>query len=156
MDFNATLIGQTIAMIVFVWFCMKYIWPPLTSALDTRRDKIAEGLAAGERAITARAEAEAEAGKLVDAARVQAAEIIDQANKRANTIVEEGKADGVKERERQVAAGRAEIEQELNKAKDELRGQVSAIAVSSAEKILKREIDANAHRDLLSQLASQI
>ncbi len=92
----------------------------------------------------------------MEAARPQAIDIVDQANKRANTIVAEGKEDGVKERERQMAAGRAEIEQELNKAKDELRGQVSAIAVNSAEKILKREIDANAHNELLSQLASQI
>lgn len=156
MDFNATLIGQTIAMIVFVWFCMKYIWPPLVSAMDARRAEIADGLAAGERAVAAQAEAEVEAKKLIEEARHQAIEIVDQANKRANVIVAEGKEDGVKERERQVAAGRAEMEQELNKAKDELRGQVSAIAVSSAEKILKREIDANSHRELLSQLASQI
>ncbi len=156
MDFNATIIGQTIAMIVFVWFCMKYIWPPLTAALDERREKIAEGLAAGERAVAAQAEAEAEADKLIAEARTQAMEIVEGANKRANAIIEEGKQEGVKERERQIAAGRAEMEQELNKAKDELRGQVSAIAVSSAEKILKREINADAHRDLLSQLASQI
>ncbi len=156
MDFNATIIGQTIAMIVFVWFCMKYIWPPLTTALDERREKIAEGLAAGERAVAAQAEAEAEADKLIAEARSQAMEIVEGANKRANAIIEEGKQEGVKERERQIAAGRAEMEQELNKAKDELRGQVSAIAVSSAEKILKREINADAHRDLLSQLASQI
>ncbi|MFK7888689.1 MAG: F0F1 ATP synthase subunit B [Gammaproteobacteria bacterium] len=156
MDFNATLIGQTIAMIVFVWFCMKKIWPPLRDALDKRREEIAAGLAAGEQAVAAQADAEAEAKVLLDKARTQAMDIVDQANKRANAIVAEGKEDGVKERERQIAAGRAEIEQELNKAKDELRGQVSAIAVNSAEKILKREIDANAHNELLSQLASQI
>ena len=156
MDFNATLIGQTIAMMFFVWFCMKYIWPPLTSALDARREKIAEGLAAGEKAVAAQAEAEAEAQKLIAAARQQAMDIVEQANKRANGIVEEGKQDGVRERERQIAAGRAEIEQELNRAKDELRGKVSAIAVSSAEKILRREIDAQAHNDLLSQLAAEI
>lgn len=156
MDFNATLIGQTIAMIVFVWFCMKYIWPPLVAAIDARREEIAAGLAAGEQAVAAQAEAEAEAKRLIDEARQQAMDIVEGANKRANAIVAEGKEEGVRERERQVAAGRAEIEQELNKAKEELRGQVSAIAVSSAEKILKREIDSNAHRDLLSQLASQI
>ncbi len=156
MDFNATLIAQTIAMILFVYFCMKMIWPPLRDALDKRREEIAAGLAAGEQAVAAQAQAEVEAQKLIEEARSQAIDIVDQANKRANTIVAEGKEDGVKERERQIAAGRAEIEQELNKAKDELRGQVSAIAVNSAEKILKREIDANAHNDLLSQLASQI
>jgi F-type H+-transporting ATPase subunit b len=155
-DFNATLIGQTIAMIVFVWFCMSKIWPPLRDALDKRREEIAAGLAAGEKAVAAQADAEAEAKAMLDKARTQAMDIVDQANKRANTIIAEGKEEGVKERERQIAAGRAEIEQELNKAKDELRGQVSAIAVNSAEKILKREIDANAHNDLLSQLASQI
>ena len=156
MDFNATLIGQTIAMIVFVWFCMSKIWPPLRDALDKRREEIAAGLAAGEQAVAAQAQAQVEVKKLIDEARSQALEIVDQATKRANTIVAEGKEDGVKERERQIAAGRAEMEQELNRAKDELRGQVSAIAVSSAEKILKREIDAKAHNDLLSQLASQI
>lgn len=156
MDFNATLIGQTIAMIVFVWFCMKYIWPPLVAAMDARREEIAAGLAAGEQAVAAQAEAEVEAKQLIEQARSQAIDIVDQANKRANAIVAEGKEDGVKERERQIAAGRAEMQQELNKAKDELRGQVSAIAISSAEKILKREIDANAHNDLLAQLSQQI
>lgn len=156
MDFNATLIGQTIAMVVFVWFCMAKIWPPLRDALDKRREEIAAGLAAGQKAVAAEAEAQVEAKKLIDEARSQAVDIVDQANKRANSIIAEGKEEGVKERERQIAAGRAEIEQELNKAKDELRGQVSAIAVSSAEKILKREIDPKAHSELLSQLASQI
>ncbi|NNF16498.1 MAG: F0F1 ATP synthase subunit B [Gammaproteobacteria bacterium] len=156
MDFNATIIGQTIAMAFFVWFCMKYIWPPLTAALDERAAKIEEGLAAGEKAIAAQAEAEKTAEKFIDEARHQAQDIIDNANKRASSIVDEAKTDAIKERERQLTAAKSEIEQEINRAKSELRGQVSAIALSSAEKILQREIDASAHNELLNKLAAEI
>lgn len=156
MDINATIIGQTIAMAFFVWFCMKYIWPPLTAALDERAAKIADGLAAGEKAIAAQAEAEKEAEKLIHAARDQAQDIIENANKRAGGIVDEARTDAIKERERQLLAAKSEIEQEINRAKDTLRGQVSAIALSSAEKILQREIDASAHNELLSKLAAEI
>ncbi|MDH3434952.1 MAG: F0F1 ATP synthase subunit B, partial [Gammaproteobacteria bacterium] len=109
MDINATLIGQTIAMIVFVWFCMKYIWPPLLSAIEERQEKIAEGLAAAEQGELRLEEAKAQAGEIVDHARKQATGILDQAHARANEIVAEGKADGVKERERQLSAAKAEI-----------------------------------------------
>ena len=156
MDINATLIGQTIAMAVFVWFCMKYIWPPLLNAIEERQKTIAEGLAAAEKGDQKLAEATAEAEQIVADARKQATGILDQAHSRANEIVAEGKADGAKERERQLAAAKAEIEQEANKAREELRGQVSAIAVASAEKILKREIDAKAHEDILGKLASEL
>jgi len=155
-DINATIIGQSIAMAFFVWFCMKYIWPPLTAALDERRAKIEEGLAAGEKAIAAQAEAEVEAQSVIAEARNQAQEIIDNANKRAGGIVDEAKTDAIKERERQLLAAKSEIEQEIHRAKDDLRGQVSAIAMASAEKILQREIDANAHNELLSKLAAEI
>ena len=156
MDFNATLIGQTIAMAFFVWFCMKYIWPPLTAALDARRATIEEGLAAGQRALEAQAEAEKEAEVLIVAARGQAQDIIDNANKRGAGIVDEAKTDAIKERERQLLAAKSEIEQEINKAKDELRGKVSSIALASAEKILQREINAETHNELLSKLAAEI
>ena len=156
MDINATLIGQTIAMIVFVWFCMKYIWPPLLAAIEERQEKIAEGLAAAEKGDEKLEAAKAEADQIVADARKQATGILDQAHARANEIVAEGKDSGVKERDRQLAAAQAEIEQETNKAREELRGQVSAIAIASAEKILSREIDAKQHEDILGKLASEL
>lgn len=156
MDFNLTFIGQTIAMLVFVWFCMKFIWPPIMTAIEERQTEIADGLAAAERGQQNLQKAQAEADEIVSEARKQATTILDQAHARANEIVAEGKADGVKERERQLAAASAEVEQETNRAREELRGQVSAIAVASAEKILRREIDAEAHEDILSKLASEL
>ena len=151
-----TLIGQSIAMIVFVWFCMKFIWPPLLGAIEERQTKIADGLAAADRGQQKLEAASAEADEIVADARKQASGILDQAHARANEIIAEGKADGVKERERQLAAASSEIEQEINRAREELRGQVSAIAVASAEKILMREIDEKAHADILGKLAGEL
>jgi len=151
-----TLIGQSIAMLVFVWFCMKFIWPPIMQAIEERQTQIADGLAAAERGQHSLEKAEAKAEEIIQEARQQASGILDQAHARANEIVAEGKADGVRERERQLAAARAELEQETNRAREELRGQVSAIAVASAEKILRREIDARAHEEILSKLSAEL
>ena len=157
MDINiGTLAGQTIAMIVFVWFCMKYIWPPILNAIEERQEKIAEGLAAAESGQEKLVEAEAEAESIIAEAKRQASTILDQANARANEIVADGKNDGVKERERQLTAAKAEIEQETNRAREELRGQVSAIAIAGAQKILEREIDDASHQDILGKLAKQL
>ena len=156
MDFNATLIGQSIAMIVFVWFCMKYVWPLITGAIEQRQTEIANGLVAAEQGKNSLATAKVEVDKIIAAARDQARGIVEQANSRATAIVEQGKADGEAARKAQVDAGRAEIEVELNRAREELRGQVARIAVAGAEKVLGREIDANAHRDLLGKLAAEI
>ena len=156
MDINATLIGQSIAMMVFVWFCMKYIWPPLLEAIEERQQNIADGLAAADDGQRKLEESKAEAGVIVGEARKQATGILDQAHARANEIVADGKADGAKERERQLGAAKAEIEQEANRAREELRGQVSAIAVATAEKILQREIDDKQHEDILGKLASEL
>ncbi len=157
MDINlGTLLGQTIAMIVFVWFCMKYIWPPILNAIEERQKEIEEGLAAADKGQEALVKAAAEADDIVGEARKQATGILDQAHARANEIVADGKADGAKERERQLAAAKAEIEQEANRAREELRGQVSAIAIASAEKILNREIDDKAHDDILGKLAQEL
>lgn len=156
MDINMTLIGQTIAMIVFVWFCMKFIWPPILEALEERQKQIEEGLAAADKGQESLVKAAAEAEEIVADARKQATGILDQAHARANEIVADGKSDGVKERERQLSAAKAEIEQEANRAREELRGQVSAIAVASAEKILRREIDGKAHDDILGKLAQEL
>jgi F-type H+-transporting ATPase subunit b len=155
-DINLTLIGQSIAMIVFVWFCMKFIWPPILNAIEERQEQIAEGLAAAEKGQDKLVQAQAEADEIVADARKQATSILDQAHARANEIVAEGKSDGVSERERQLTAAKAEIEQEANKAREELRGQVSAIAIASAERILRREIDDKAHEDILGKLAQEL
>jgi F-type H+-transporting ATPase subunit b len=155
-DINLTLLGQTIAMIVFVWFTMKFIWPHVMNAIEERQVKIADGLAAAERGQQSLDNAKEEAAAIVNDARTQASGILDQAHARANEIVAEGKAEGVRERERQLQAARAEIEQEANRAREELRGQVSAIAVASAEKILMREIDPKAHEDILTRLAAEL
>jgi len=155
-SFNVTLIGQTIAMIVFVWFCMKYIWPPLTEAIELRQKEIAEGLAAAEKAQGSLIEAKAEAEKIIASARDQARSIVDQANTRANAIVDEARTDGAAQRQREIDEGHAQIELEKNRVRDELRKQVASIAVAGAERVLGREIDASAHRDLLDQLAREI
>jgi len=155
-DINLTLLGQSFAMLVFVWFCMKYIWPPILNAIEERQQQIADGLAAAEQGEEKLDQARAEADEIVSDARKQATSILDQAHARANEIVADGKSDGVKERERQLTAAKAEIEQEANKAREELRGQVSAIAISSAEKILNREIDGKAHEDILGKLAQEL
>ena len=156
MDINMTLLGQTIAMIVFVWFTMKFIWPPVMNAIEERQTKIADGLAAAERGQQSLDSAKEEAAAIVSDARKQATGILDQAHARANEIIAAGKAEGARERERQLQAGRAEIEQEANRAREELRGQVSAIAVASAEKILMREIDPRTHEDILTRLAAEL
>jgi F-type H+-transporting ATPase subunit b len=156
-DINiGTLLGQSIAMIVFVWFCMKFIWPPLLQAIEERQQKIADGLAAADKGQQALEAARAEADEIVSDARKQATGILDQAHSRANEIVADGKSDGVKERDRQLVAAKADIEQESNKAREELRGQVSAIALASAEKILRREIDDKQHEDILGKLAAEL
>ncbi len=156
MDINLTLIGQSIAMIVFVWFCMKFIWPPILAALEERQKQIEEGLAAADKGQEALVRSTAEADEIIVEARKQATGILDQAHARANEIVADGKSDGVKERERQLIAAQAEIEQEANRAREELRAEVSAIAIASAEKILQREIDSKAHDDILSKLAQEL
>jgi F-type H+-transporting ATPase subunit b len=135
---------------------MKFIWPPILNAIEERQEQIAEGLAAAEKGQDKLVQAQAEADEIVADARKQATSILDQAHARANEIVAEGKSDGVSERERQLTAAKAEIEQEANKAREELRGQVSAIAIASAERILRREIDDKAHEDILGKLAQEL
>lgn len=156
MSINLTLLGQSIAMLVFVWFCMRYIWPPIVNAIEERQTKIADGLAAAERGQQSLDDARREAATIVGEARRQATGILDQAHARANEIVAEAKAEGARERERQLALAQAEVEQEMNRARAELRGEVSAIAVASAEKILRREIDPKAHEDILVKLAAEL
>jgi len=155
-DPNLTLIGQTIAMIVFVWFCMKFIWPPIMGAIEERQTQIADGLAAAERGQQNFDKSNAAAEETIGQARKQATTILDQAHARANEIVAEGRADGMKEREHQLVTARAEIVQETNRAKEKLRSEVSGIAIAGAKKILQREIDSKAHADILSKLAAKL
>ena len=156
MDFNLTLIGQSIAMLVFVWFCMKFIWPPLMQALEERRKQVADGIAAGEKGKRDLESAREQAQTIISEARTKAVKIVDDANARYAEILGEAKSDAQKERERQVDQAEAEISQAVNRARDELRGQVSAIAIAGAERILKREIDARAHADLLAEVVAQV
>ena len=156
MDINATIIGQSIAMIVFVWFCMKYIWPPLMEAIEERQTQIADGIAAGEQGRKKLDNANKESKKILDDARKQATTILDQANARATEIVSDGKQDGLKEREHQMSLAKNDIEQETNKARDELREQVAALAIASAEKILGREVNKESHADILDDLARKL
>lgn len=156
MNINLTLIGQSIAFAFFVWFCMKFIWPHLMNAITERQKVIADGLAAAERGQQSLETAEARVEELVREARERAQEIVDQAHARANQLIADAKEEGERERERQLTAARAEIQQETIRAREELRGQVSAIAVASAEKILQREIDPQRHEEILSKLASQL
>jgi len=155
-DFNLTLIGQSLAMLLFVWFCMKYVWPLIMGAIEQRQTEIANGLAAAEQGQSSLTNAKVEADKILAAARDQARGIVDQASSRATGIVEQGKADGEAARKNQLEAARTEIEVEINRAREDLRGQVAKIAVAGAAKVLGREIDANAHRDLLGKLASEL
>jgi F-type H+-transporting ATPase subunit b len=156
MNINATLIGQFITFFVFVWFCMKFVWPPIMQALHARQKRIADGLAAAERGVHEQELAEKRAKDLLVEAKGQSVEIINLAQKRASEIVEEAKGDAHAEGERLLTAARAEIEQEVNRAKEQLRAQVAIIVVSGAEKVLGREIDANAHAGMLNELAGQI
>ncbi|QMU62009.1 MAG: F0F1 ATP synthase subunit B [Gammaproteobacteria bacterium] len=156
MNINLTLFGQTIAFIVFVFFCMKFVWPPIMAALDERKKKIADGLAEAERGMQQQEIAEQNAAKQLSEAKQQASEILGQAQKRANEMVEDAKSVAVDEGNRIKEAAHAEVEKEVNRAKETLRTQVSTIAVAGAERILKKEINASSHQDILDDLASQI
>ncbi len=156
MNINATLIGQSITFFVFVWFCMKFVWPPIMNALAERRKQIADGLAAGERGKHELELASKRAVENLHEAKQKAAEIIAQADKRAAQLVEEAKGVAKLEADRMIAGAQASIAQETVRAKEVLRGQVAGLAVAGAEKILRREIDAKAHADLLDAIKSEL
>ena len=156
MNFNATLIGQSITFILFVWFCMKFVWPPIMNALAQRKEKIAEGLAAADRGKHEQELAQKNASDKLHEAKQQAAEIISRAEKRAAEIIEESKHEAREEGERLVAAAQAEISQEMNRAREVLRGKVVEIATAGAGRILKRELDVTANDELIKDLVAQI
>ncbi|MEZ5523621.1 MAG: F0F1 ATP synthase subunit B [Pseudomonadales bacterium] len=156
MNINATMIGQMLTFVVFVWFCMKFIWPPITSALAERKKKIADGLSAADRAEQDLELAKEKATQQLKEAKQQGAEIIEQANKRATQLVEEAKEQAREEGERLLVAAQAEIEQEFNRAREELRTQVAAVAVAGAEKVLGAKVDAAEHSAMLDKLAAEL
>lgn len=156
MNINATLIGQVITFAVFVWFCMKFVWPFLLNAMQEREKKIADGLDAANRAQRDLEQAQAKVEEQLRESKEKAAEIIEQANKRASQIIDEAKEAASQEGARLVAAAQAEIEQEANRAKEGLRQQVSELAVAGASKILAKSIDESAHSELLDQLVKEL
>ena len=156
MNINATLIGQTIAFILFVWFCMKFVWPPIMKALEERKKNIADGLAAGEKGKQELEIAERRAGDILRQAKGQASEIVAQAEKRAGAVIDEAKGQAKTEAEGILAAARAEVDRERNAAREQLRAAVSTLAVAGAAKILEKEIDAKAHAKLLDAVVKQL
>ncbi|TGD72783.1 F0F1 ATP synthase subunit B [Mangrovimicrobium sediminis] len=156
MNINLTLIGQMVAFVIFVWFCMKYVWPPILAAMAEREQKIADGLAAADRASHDLELAQEKAVERLKEAKEEAAGIIDAANKRANQLVEEAKDAAVAEADRVKASAQAEIELEANRAREQLRSQVAALSLAGAEKVLGAAIDQNAHADLVEKLASEL
>ena len=156
MNPNITLLGQMLSFAILIWFTVKFIWPPLMKAIEERQQKIAEGLAAADNAQKNLAQAQDKVNEELKAARAKANEIIEQAHQRANQIVDAAKNEAISEGTRQKALAQSEIEAAANRAREDLRKQVSALAVTGAEKLLRREIDANAHKALLDELAAEI
>ena len=153
---NLTLVIQGIAFFAVVWLVMKFGWPPIMAAIEERQQKIAEGLAAADRSQKDLALAQDKANEALKEARVKANEIIEQAHQRANQIVDAAKNEAVAEAGRQKSLADAEIAAAANRAREDLRRQVSMLAVAGAEKLLHREIDASAHKALLDELAAQL
>lgn len=156
MNINSTLIGQTLSFFLFVWFCKKFVWPPMVNAMAERQKQIADGLAAAEKGQQAQEVAEKEAAELVSNAKTQAAEIIASAEKRGSAVVEEAKETATSEKERIVASAQTEVEQDVHSAREALRGQVSSIAIAAASKIAAKEIDETAHAALIDDLVTQL
>ncbi|MBL3590660.1 MAG: F0F1 ATP synthase subunit B [endosymbiont of Escarpia spicata] len=156
MNINLTLIGQLLSFMVFVWFTMKFVWTPIMGALEVRKKEIADGLAAAERGQHEQELAKERAKGVLHEAKAQAAEIVAQAQKRGAEIVDEAKGSARTEGERILTAAQAEIEQETNRAREQLRGKVAELAIAGAEKILKKEINAETHRDIVDGLAKEI
>ena len=156
MNINLTLFGQMIAFAAFVVFCMKYVWPPILAAMAERAEKIADGLAAADRASHDLELAQEKAVERLKEAKHEAAGIVDSANKRATQIVEEAKEAARSEGDRLKEAAQADIDQEVNRAREQLRGQVSALALAGAEKVLAAEIDMQRHGELVDKLATEL
>ena len=156
MNINLTLVGQAISFAIFVWFCMRFIWPPVINALEARKQRIADGLADADAAKTERARAEQEAQQTTGQAREEASRILAQAERRAGEIVAEARGTAKTEGERILTQAQEEIDKTTQQVREQLRGEVAALAVAGAEAVLQREVDAKAHAEALDQLAERL
>ncbi|UZD15646.1 F0F1 ATP synthase subunit B [Gallibacterium anatis] len=156
MNINATLIGQTIAFIIFVWFCVKYVWPPIIKAIEERQAQIANALAAAEVAKKEQADTQALIEKEVNAAKTQAQSIIDAANRRRNEILAEVQNEAETLKAKIVEQGYAQIEAERKRVQEELRAKVASLAVAGAEKIVARNVDEAANNDIIDKLVAEL
>ena len=156
MNLNLTLFIQMLVFVILGWITMRYVWPPLIAAIEERQRKITEGLASAERAEKSLAEAKAAATDILKEARLQANKIIDQANRRSNELVDEARGSAIAEGQRLLADARQEVTLESTRAREQLRREVALIAVAGAGKLLGREIDPQAHAELLETLAVEI
>ena len=156
MNINLTLIGQAISFTIFVWFCMRFIWPPVINALEARKKRIADGLADADAAKTERERAEQEAQQTTGQAREEASRILAQAERRASEIVTEARTTAKTEGERILTQAQEEIEKNTQQVREQLRGEVATLAIAGAEAVLQREVDSAAHADALEQLAERL
>lgn len=156
MSINATLIGQMITFALLVWFTMKFVWPPLYQSLEERKKRIADGLAAAEKGQEEMEMAEKRALNVLKEAKEKSSDIVNLAQKRANEIVEESKDAAKKEGERLLVAAQAQVDQELQQVKENLRKEVSSLALNAAEQILSAEIDQAKHQEILNKVSNQI
>jgi F-type H+-transporting ATPase subunit b len=156
MNLNLSLVAQAITFAAFIWFTVKFVWPPMLRAIEARQKTIADGLAAAEQGKRSLETSSKQADEEIKRARGRAAEIISQAEKRVAQMIEEAKTSAKEEGNREKAAAKAEIEQEVTRAREQLRDRVASLAVAGAEKILRREVDAKAHGDLLESIKRQL
>jgi F-type H+-transporting ATPase subunit b len=156
MNITFTLIAQSLVFAIFIWFTARFVWPPLMRAVDDRQKKIADGLAAAEKGNRSLAEASAKTDEQLKAAKAQAQEILAAANKQAGQLVEQAKGSAQTEAERIKAAAREDVDREITRARETLRKQVGELAVAGAAQILKREINAQTHADVLKELSAKI
>ncbi|WP_392552435.1 F0F1 ATP synthase subunit B [Orbus wheelerorum] len=156
MNMNATLLGQAITFVLFVWFCMKFVWPPVIRAIEKRQKEIADGLNSAEAAKKDLELAKANTSEIMQQAKVEANAIVEQANKRKATILEEAKQEAIREKDRIVAQGLAEVDAERKRAQAELKQQVAMLAIAGAEKIIERSVNEAANSDIIDKLVAEL
>ena len=156
MNFNFTLVGQLLAFILFVWFCMKYVWPPMLKILEEREKEIADGLNAASEGRRELEEANARKEEILGEAKKEAADLVGQANQRANQLVEDAKTSAQEEAEKIKVSAQNDIEQSAKRAREELRSEVATLAIAGAEKILNSEIDEKKNSELIDELTKEL
>lgn len=156
MNINLTMIGQLISFAMFTWFCMKFVWPPIVAAMEERKKRIEAGLIAAERGLSEQKEAQQKAQETLNQAKDQAAEIIANAGRQASGMVEDAKDVAVQEADRIKAQAQAEVEQEAQRARNELKDQVATLVMQGVNAVLDKEVDAKAHKDMLSKLSQTL